>query len=88
MDWVLLEKFEQVGTAQGSMRAEIVADKKLVASRARQSQREDKLRSSEHILLKYSRCVLFARCMLIRCCAVCACGLTLVTVLVSFVSCC
>lgn len=55
MDWVFLEKFEKVGTAQGAVRAEIAADKKLVACRARLSLREDKLRATEEELLKYSR---------------------------------
>jgi hypothetical protein len=52
MEWVLLEKFERVGTAQGSVRAEIVVDKKLPS--AHQSQRERKLCAAEDALIKYT----------------------------------
>ena len=55
MEWVFNDKLNQVGTAPGAVSAEVVAERRLCALRARQARREQRMGAAEDRLLRYSR---------------------------------
>lgn len=55
MEWVFYDKLHKVGTAPGSVRAEVLAEKRLHVLRDCRARREQDARAQENRLLRYSR---------------------------------